>query len=239
MGFFRPEAFVSGALGAVAVLGLAALPGVRGSLPAPVQAQESQAPDFDIRDYISDMNPEIRVDKVDAERITTRRIDLVDDDGTIRVIVASPLPDPVIDGIAYQRSVDVHGMLFNDTDGSERGGVGFADGVGAQIIFDHRFAEGVGMFLRDSGETGLQFVPVPEPEFDPALGGRQTPSVLNAPPTRMTLQTAADGTPSIELNDAQGRPRLRLTVDEGGAGSIQFLDETGEVIDRVRQPLPE
>ena len=48
------------------------------------------------------------------------------------------------------------------------------------------------------------------------------------------VQLSADGeTSALELNDSNGRPRLRLSATDDG-GMIEFLDDTGRVTKTVR-----
>ena len=79
---------------------------------------------------ILDKTPETRVEKVDHDRITARRIDIAGDDGVIRMTLAADTPPPIIDGIQYQRAFGVSGLILYDIDGNERGGFGVADAPG-------------------------------------------------------------------------------------------------------------
>ena len=50
---------------------------------------------------IVDRSPQTRVERPDSERITARRIDIVDDKGVIRMTLSGQTPAPIIDGIQY------------------------------------------------------------------------------------------------------------------------------------------
>lgn len=48
---------------------------------------------------IVDKAPQTRIGTPDSERITARRIDIVDDQGVIRMTLSGKTPAPIIDGI--------------------------------------------------------------------------------------------------------------------------------------------
>ncbi len=52
-------------------------------------------------------------------------------------------------------------------------------------------------------------------------------------PRRVFVGKNADRAALVSLADAQGRPRLVLTVDSAGNPRIEFLDESGKVVSRV------
>jgi hypothetical protein len=62
--------------------------------------------------------------KADAQpgMLTVKRLAVVDDKGTERVVIAAPLPDPIIQGRRVKRDGPVSGMLIFDPKGNERGG---------------------------------------------------------------------------------------------------------------------
>jgi hypothetical protein len=62
--------------------------------------------------------------KADAQPgvLTVKRLAVVDDKGTERVVLAAPLPDPIIQGTRVKRDGQVSGMLIFDPKGNERGG---------------------------------------------------------------------------------------------------------------------
>ena len=207
------------ALAAVAPMGAATA-----AEPQPYTAEQLQK-------IVSDEIPVTTVDAVDHERITARRIDLVDDAGVIRMTLAAPTPPPIIDGLSYQRAFPVSGMVVYDREGSERGGFGVADlaggGTAAVLALDHRNVDAVGWRVMPDGavEFGLNAKP-PQPR-EPTLDNRVVP---HPAVRRIAMNLAADGTPSLDLTDTEGRPRLRLTVTDEGYGAIEFLDAEGEVV---------
>ena len=53
-----------------------------------------------------------------------------------------------------------------------------------------------------------------------------------APAERVFVGKGPERNALVTLSDAQGRARLRLTVDSLGDGRIEFLDASGRVVNR-------
>jgi hypothetical protein len=180
---------------------------------------------------ILDKTPETRVEKVDHDRITTRRIDIVGDDGVIRMTLAADTPPPIIDGIQYQRAFGVSGLILYDIDGNERGGFGVADapgGTAAVLALDHPAMDAIGWRVMPDGAVSFSINQAPPLLREPGLDDRLVPGVATS--TRIRLDVAADGTPAVSLADAGDRARVRMTVTPEGYGAIEFLDASGKVI---------
>ncbi len=72
-----------------------------------------------------------------SESLTVKRLAVVDDKGTERVVIAAPLPDPVVLGQRFKRSGVISGVAIYDRDGNERGGYATTDtGSGALLSLD-------------------------------------------------------------------------------------------------------
>lgn len=194
-------------------------------------AQEAEQP-VDILDYVSDRDPEVKVDQVDMERLRVRRIDIVDENGVIRMTLAAPLPNPVVDGIEYKRSVEVSGIMLRDDKGNERGGFAYNDRLGGPILaLDHFNAEATGFSVGKNGQVTMFMGQAPELKREPRLDNRVLPG--QSGPSNISIQMSPEGTPSLVLTDKSGRPRLRFSVADEGYGTIQFLNEEGEVISSI------
>lgn len=192
----------------------------------------AQQPPYDPLDDVTDLEPQLRFDTLDSERLVTRRIDLVDEQGVVRVTLAAPLPNPVVDGIEYRRDRPVHGLMLRDAEGNERGGIAFLDQLNwPALILDHGTSEAAGLVVREDGSMVFMMVAPGEERRDARLDGRRVPS--GGGPVRLLMQVPADDQPSIDLVDEQDRPRLRLTLTPSGAGSIQFLDAQGNVVHAI------
>lgn len=208
-------------LACACVLGLA--------IASPGFAEENAAPKTpDPFDSVTDRNPQLKFDKVDSERIVTRRIDLVGEDGVVRLTLGAPLPNPVVDGVEYRRDRPVNGLMIRDADGNERGGIAFLDGLNMPaLIFDHKTSEAAGLVVQNDGSMLFLMVQPGEETRDPRLDNKLTPGAGG--PTRLLLSAPAAGEPSMELMDAQSKPRIRLTLTPEGYGSLQFLTADGEI----------
>lgn len=216
----------------------AAVPFVFAALCAALPASASEAapkrPSVQtLERIIASRTPQTRVETPDHERITARRIDIVDEDGVIRMTLAGRTPAPIIDGIQYRRAFDVAGMVLYDDKGSERGGFGTADVEGgmAVLALDYPAMDAVGWRVSPDGSVAFSINQAPPLVREPALDNRLIPGV--AAPTRIRMQVAADGTPSIALSDKADRARLRLTVTDAGYGAIEFLDAEGKVVHTI------
>nr|WP_313040156.1 hypothetical protein [Brevundimonas diminuta] len=215
--------------GASAVLALA--------IACPAAAQEAspdvahKRPSLEVLERIIETRtPETRIETPDHDRISARRIDIVDADGTIRMTLSGATPPPIIDGVQYKRAFNVAGLILYDDKGSERGGFGTADVEGgmAVLALDHPAMDAVGWRVSPDGSVSFVFNQAPPLVREPGLGGALVPGVQT--PTRMRLSLAADGTPAVALSDRNDKPRLRLTVTEEGFGAIQFLNAEGQVV---------
>lgn len=182
---------------------------------------------------IETRTPETKIEVPDHDRITARRIDIVDADGTIRMTLAGATPQPIIDGIQYKRAFNVAGLILYDDKGSERGGFGTADVEGgmAVLALDHPAMDAVGWRVSPDGSVSFVINQAPPLVREPELGHALVPGVRT--PTRMRLSVAADGTPVVALSDRNDRQRLRLTVTDEGFGAIEFLNAEGEVIHAI------
>lgn len=63
-----------------------------------------------------------------SDTIRVRRLIVLDETGRERIVIASPLPDPKVDGKTGKRRNAVSaGIQFKDPDGTERGGIAALD----------------------------------------------------------------------------------------------------------------
>lgn len=52
-------------------------------------------------------------------------------------------------------------------------------------------------------------------------------------PRRVFVGKNAERAATVSLADADGKPRLTLTVDAGGNPRIEFLDQQGKIVARL------
>ena len=172
----------------------------------------------------------------------------------------------VVDGVTIDRPRPVAGMLFFNDEGDEVGGLTYtgtvAGGRGranAGIMFDQlkqdqtigiSYSEGngqrsAGLQVWDRSETVRLSELIsklntanklPEgAEREAAL--KKIRSEAPPGPRRLFVGKTQDKASTVVLSDADGRPRLRLTVDATGNPRIEFLDETGKVVTRIPSGL--
>jgi hypothetical protein len=68
------------------------------------------------------------INAASPETLRVRELIVVDDAGKDRIVIAAPIPDPIVDGKALKRRVAVGaGIQFKDPDGTERGGIASED----------------------------------------------------------------------------------------------------------------
>jgi hypothetical protein len=68
------------------------------------------------------------------QRLRVRELAVVDEHGTERVLIAAPLPDPIIAGQRRKRDGAVSGIAIADATGTERGGYVTGDGYANALL---------------------------------------------------------------------------------------------------------
>ena len=197
--------------------------------------------------------------------ITVERINVVDANGTLRLVIANKdrMHPGVMDGKVIDRPRPVAGLLFFNDEGDEVGGLTITgqqrDGVrraNAGLMFDQlkqdqtiglTYAEGngqrtAGLQVWDRSDRPLSELieqlnaanRIADPgEREAAI--RKVREAAPAGPRRVFVGKNADRSASVSLADANGKPRLTLTVDTSGNPRIEFLDENGKIVERLPQ----
>ena len=195
--------------------------------------------------------------------IEVERINVVDANGTLRMVISNKdrMHPGVFDGKMIDRPRRVAGMVFFNDQGDEVGGLGYTgqerDGVrnaDAGIMFDQlKQDQTIGFSYTESNgrrTAGFQVWDRPESRLSELIEQRNAANAISdqaerdralsairaaAPPgpRRVFVGKNGDRAALLSLADAQGKPRLVLTVDPAGNPRIEFLDESGKVIRRV------
>lgn len=194
------------------------------------------------------------------DELTVHRINIVEPDGTPRMILANRarFPGSFARGAEIPRPdrADIAGVLFVNDEGTENGGLvqnGSIDpsgkvNAGLSLTFDRfRNDQMLQLLVDESGDNahaGLTINDRPSHKLssifdimtevdhlppaarDAALKHHQDLGHFGAP--RAYFGTRR-GAATLMLDDAQGRPRLQLSVSATGAPTIEFLDENGHV----------
>jgi hypothetical protein len=203
-----------------------------------------------------------RIDTFDE--ITVGRINIVEPDGTKRIILSNKAQFP---GDFYQGKEGARpdrrsfaGMLFINEEGTENGGLiqkgsMSADGKissGLSLTFD-RFRQDQALQLMNNDSaahqmTGIRINDVPYHQVTSIADhlrfreeARKLPQAEQSDywnrlaeqgrvsQNRVWLGNTQDKGSTLQLNDAQGRTRMRLLVAADGKAEIQMLDEMGKV----------
>jgi hypothetical protein len=170
------------------------------------------------------------------DTLTVHRIDVVDPDGKLRLVIANSaqLPGAIRDGKSYQRSInDAAGVLFYDTRGNETGGLAMAKQYGndtTNLSFDctYQGTDCIRIFKAESSDGTKLRESVDIYDRRPYTGRVESSQGIERISLVDENQNAA-----LQLSDPQGRPRIRIGVDKAGEPSILMLGPTGKEVYRA------
>ncbi len=193
------------------------------------------------------------------EEIDVERINIVEKDGSTRLVISNKVrsPGPIQRGKPFGYPGGTRaGMIFYNDEGTENGGLIFSgerkDGnvtaVGSLTFDQYEQDQTIAFqYVDDSGKrrAGLIITDYPTTisgmELDekrkalkempdgPEKTKAQDELRQYSPKFRMYIGREREGSSLVMLADAQGKPRLQLVVDKSGAARIEFLDENGQV----------
>ena len=166
------------------------------------------------------------------DEIRLHRLDVVEQDGTLRVVISNKdrLPPVIIKGKERPEMGEARpqaGMLFYNDEGSENGGLIFGGmknekgqvvNSGGSLSFD-RYGAGQTIQLAGVDDEENHFA---------GLGVNDSGG-----PQRVWAGRDAHGLASVSLADAGGKERIRLQVTADGKASFLFLDAKGKVIHEI------
>lgn len=193
------------------------------------------------------------------EEIDVERINIVEKDGSTRLIISNKerSPGPIQRGqpFAYPGGTRA-GMIFYNDEGTENGGLIFSgerkDGkvtaVGSLTFDQYEQDQTIALqYVDDEGKrrAGLMISDYPttisamelyekwkavkEMPDGPEKTKAQDELRQYSSKFRVYIGRGRSGSSLLELADTQGRTRLRLEVDSSGAARMEFLDENGQV----------
>lgn len=147
---------------------------------------------------------------------------LLDQSGVDRLQVGAPLPGPQMRGVVSQRISPTTGLVFNGTDGNERGGLGVQD-------------EGTAAFGLDfpNGREGVHLAVSPRLGFAGVLIHAQDGSREE----RSTLGVTKDGRTLLKLSDASGRDRVTVAVT-ADANEFQVAEPGNQQARDILKAIP-
>ncbi|MEX2271286.1 MAG: hypothetical protein WD690_07455 [Vicinamibacterales bacterium] len=196
--------------------------------------------------------------------ISVERLDVVDADGTLRMVISNKdrQHPGIIEGRTIDRPRPFAGMLFFNEAGDEVGGLTFTGRevngqrrANAGLMFDqHRQDQTIGISYSESGgrrsaglqvwdraETGLGTLVDALNAANKLTGAERDKAIAAARaaappgPRRLFVGKNTDKAAIVSLADADGKPRLNITVDATGNPRIEFLDASGKVIAKLPQ----
>ncbi|KGI77675.1 hypothetical protein [Oleiagrimonas soli] len=202
------------------------------------------------------------------DALTVHRIDVVEPDGTLRMVISDQarFPGLIVRGKHYAHDRPTAGMLFYNNEGTENGGLifgGYTDKNGkvkswGHLSFDQYMQDQV--FTIDASDVdgkrtaGLELIDRPTYPITEivalmqrmrGMSDVQREAALHAfqashpsPSKRLVMARAPDGGVSLGLNDRRGHPRIVLEVAADGTPSIRMLDANGTVVSALRPSKP-
>jgi hypothetical protein len=199
------------------------------------------------------------------DEITVQRMNVVDANGTLRLVVSNKdrMHPGQMDGKVIDRPRPVAGVLFFNEEGDEVGGLTFTgrevNGVrqaNAGLMFDqYKQDQTIGFSYSEGGgrrSAGFQVWDRPDSRLselieklnaankieDRAERDKALAAVRAAAPPgprRVFVGKNGERAATVSLADADGKPRLTMTVDATGNPRIEFLDAAGKVVSRIPQ----
>jgi hypothetical protein len=126
-----------------------------------------------------------------SDTLRVRQLIVLDSEGKERIVIGSPLPDPIVNGkMVKRRTVVSAGVQFKDPDGTERGGIAAEeDGSFMFGIDDERGRERAHLYYIPKRGSGV---------YLQSERGSEAVSLL--------LPRGADGRPGLEITNSSGTP---------------------------------
>src|SRR5258705_8761638 len=158
--------------------------------------------------------------KVKFDEIEVQRINLVEPDGTLRMVVSNKarLPGVVVRGKEeHQEDRPYAGIVFYNNEGSENGGLVFGGHKNAK----GEIVDSGGSLSFDKYGQGSQIVQLAGvDDKDNQFAGL----AVNDEKHRIWVGRKGDGAAVVSLTDAKGRKRIVMQVTADGTSSLDFLD---------------
>lgn len=167
------------------------------------------------------------VHRTQFDEIQVHRIDVVEPDGTLRMVISNKdrLPPVIVKGKEHPEFGEPRpqaGMLFYNDEGSENGGLIFG---GRQNEKGEIVDSGGSLSFDRYGASQVVQLAGVDDKSDRFAG-----LAINDQNRRVWVGRTDDGNASVLLMDSQGRPRIRMQVTKDGAPALSFLDEKGQVV---------
>jgi hypothetical protein len=188
--------------------------------------------------------------------LTVKRIDVVEDDGTLRLVLGNstlgetmPMRGRLVQHPGRNATA---GLLFVNDEGTECGGLTFGgqrtpagkEQIGYLSFDDHEQQEGFRFGILQEGSVVQRFLELSDvPDWSlvdmieemegldqdaaRAVQERHVGSAGGLGASRLRLAREADGSVGLVLRDARGQDRLRFVVPADGEPQVEILDVDG------------
>lgn len=171
------------------------------------------------------------------KEITVERLNVVEPDGTLRMVISNrdSAPDSAVIAGGKFRKQKRAGLTFYNELGEECGGLGFAgrttengeSEAGAAILFDQfQHDQIIGLSYSQSGMEKEYGFEIWERPNLPMTG----PGAFVGDHRRMFIGRTSSGETAILLRDSDGNVRIRVLVDSNDVPKLEFLDRDGSVV---------
>jgi|SRR5215472_387087 len=198
------------------------------------------------------------------EEIDVERINVVEKDGQVRLVIANkarlPGPGNIVTGKFFTRQgLKGPGILFYNEKGDESGGLSYVSTeqegkylAGSLLAFDKYNGDQVlGMQYEETNakrKAGIHIWDQPDASPEEQRKNYDEAHKMKSGPERDKLMQQAvaservfvgrsfDRSATVTLFDANSRPRLRLSVGPDGDPKLEFLDAAGNVTQTLPAP---
>lgn len=191
------------------------------------------------------------------DEIEVKRLNLVDDDGKLRMVIANKdrQHPGMADGKLFDRKRSSAGMLFFDENGNECGGLIFENlktGDNYRSLTFDKFRGDQTIALQHLGDkTGdyRAFLAFNDENTDNATRTAKMEEIKKMPDeaarkaaykkmqddgdflvNRLLIGRGRGKSTILTMSDAKGTPRINMSVAADGNPKLEFLDEKGKVI---------
>lgn len=172
------------------------------------------------------------------DELTVRRINIVDQDGKTRMVIANAerFPDPFARGKSVKRSIHTSaGLVFYDANGQEAGGLATAKNANGNdmvaLILDYGYqpTDGIGIVKIESADGKSYAAGLTVADRRPYVAG---PIESSEGISRIWLGNQ-NRNAALEVTDSKGNTRIRVGVDDQDVPVIEVLDADGKLDTRL------
>jgi hypothetical protein len=159
-------------------------------------------------------------------QIQTHRLNIVEPDGTLRMVISDHdlMPGVIVKGKEFPKADRPQaGMLFYNDEGTENGGLIFG---GRRNEKGEVVDSGVSLSFDKYGQPGQIVQLAGVDDKDNKFEGL----AINDQAHRIWVGRKADGASVVSLMDASGKKRIVMQVAADGNPSLDFLDAEGRVV---------